>query len=840
MSRRNPLVAVIGTLLLAPGFVHAAGPSALWLEPSLNWHGIDGNWSSTRLFVGEPAQEVDVIVSTSLSELWLVEDSGCGSPLCIDARGGVFNRSASHSWSPLGSWQLGLKASGVNANGDYGMETVVVYDSVRRWQTSFMKLLVAGINDTTAYTGFFGLGITPGNFGGVVAQSPITSLVEQSGTIPSHSYGYTAGAYYAGARGVPMSLTLGGYDAKRFEPHDIKFSLNATTRQPQTLVRAIAASVSDVKQAPTTWSTPSILLSSFNESITALIDSSTPYLWLPPAVCDRFASALNLTWNETLGLYLFSDTNNLERYESAPDLSFTFTLSSADNKDNFGAPMNMSGIVNITISANAFIQSLRYPFRDLIEYGSAAIPYFPLKRAENGSQVIIGRSFLQEAYIITNYETSMFSIHKARFPNNPLRDTSIQTIAAAPNSPYPGPPPEKDTGQKMTQSQIAGAVVGVCLGAIALVTTFVLVRRKRRSFKDDGNENETEECKERYSTTEPDSPMSPTAMTLFRMKTRAKNSQGKMCKKEYKQEGHVEAHEVGADSSHERYEMPAPLPVELDATDTTTGAYFAVPTGEDTLSQSSYERPQQWAKPPQTSILEYPVKPTDANSRAGHAPPPINTHYQPLEYTDSPSPTSSPTQDHYNNRMPSPITPPSDGSTYLGDYPSPIAGFFPARTLSRSTTSNPTMVCTPPSPLGVNNPTVLTRSASSVASSNSQTTYSLPPQPAIQRTPIDSTHVICLGPLPDNVRLPHQLIAQRPPAVQGSGVGLPPMPTIFSENHSRRQSTADTLGSNYTLEEEARVAATRDNATAFGRIDGFDIVHVPQMAHRRYSWEEER
>ncbi len=48
-----------------------------------------------------------------------------------------------------------------------------------------------------------------------------------------------------------MSLTLGGYDANRFEPHNVRFSLNATTRQPQVLVRAITASVSDIAQAPT-------------------------------------------------------------------------------------------------------------------------------------------------------------------------------------------------------------------------------------------------------------------------------------------------------------------------------------------------------------------------------------------------------------------------------------------------------------------------------------------------------------------------------------------------------------------------------------------------------------
>lgn len=833
MSRRSPLCAVVGALLLAPTLIHADKPKALWFEPSLRWYGIDGNWSSTTLFVGEPAQEIDVLVSTSISEVWLVENSGCGSPLCDDARGGVYNRSASKSWSPMGLWQLGLKTIGILANGDYATETVVVYDSVPRWQTSLSKLLVAGINDTAAYTGFFGLGITDGNFGGVVAQGPVASLVQQSGLIPSHSYGYTPGAYYAGERGVPMSLTLGGYDANRFEPHDVQFSLNATTRQPQVLVREIIVSVSDVAQAPTKWSAPSLPLLSFNESITTVIDSSTPYLWLPPAICDRFASTLNLTWNETLRLYIFPNNENLERYRSTPELSFTFTFSSLDNRDNFGSPTNMPGIVNITVSSNAFIQSLQYPFENLIDYGAQAIPYFPLKRAEKGSQLIIGRSFLQEAYIVTNYETSMFSIHKARFPLDPLRDTSIQTIAPSPSSPYPGPPTKKDETHNISQGQIAGVAIGVCLGAIALVTTLVLVRRKRGPFKDRGNENDTEEYKEKYST-EPESPISPVAMTLFRMKTRAKKIQNKAGK----QDSQIEAHEVGADWSHERYEIAAPLPAELDATDTTTSAYFAIPAGDEreTLGQVSYKRPQQWAQPPRARKAENLSKSTGTNSRAApHLPPPINTKYR-----DSPSPTSSPIEEHDMSGVPSPITPHSDGSTYFGDYPSPLVGFFPTRTLSRSTISNPTMGFTPPSSTSVNDLTVPARSASSGASLRSHATTSVTLHPPIQRTPIDSTHVVCLGPLPDSVRFPHQLLIQKPPGIRSHDNVLPTMPTIASENPSRRQSTTDTLGSNYTLEEEARVAATRNYATAFGRIDGFDIVHVPQMAHRRYSWEEDR
>ncbi|KAI0402082.1 aspartic peptidase domain-containing protein [Xylaria palmicola] len=836
MSMRCSLVAVVGTLLLAPGLVQADGPGALWLEPSLKWHGIDGNWSSTTLYVGEPAQELDVVVSTSISEMWVVEDSGCGSPLCNDARGGVFNRNASKSWSPMGVWQLGLKTIGIQANGDYGMETVVVYDSVRRWQTSLNKLLVAGINDTAAYTGFFGLGITDGNFGGVVAQGPLASLVQQSGIIPSHSYGYTAGAYYAGTKGVPMSLTLGGYDSNRFEPHDVQFSLNATTRQPQVLIRGITASVSDVEQAPAEWPTSSMTLSAFNESMIAKIDSSTPYLWLPPAICDRFATALNLTWNETLGLYIFSNNDNLERYRSAPDLSFTFIFSSVDNKNNFGSPNNMPGVVNITVSANAFVQSLQYPFKNIIDYGAPAIPYFPLKRAEDGSQLTIGRSFLQEAYIITNYETERFSIHKALFPEKPLRDTSIQTIPASADSPYPGPAVSKtEDSHNINQNQIAGVVVGVCVGAIALATTVVLLRRRRRSFKDDGNQNKMTDYKENYSATEPESPISPSAMTLFRAKTRAKKCQNKAGK----QEGQIAAHEVAADRSHERYEMPAPLPVELDATDTTTSAYFTVPAGEDTHSQDSYNRPQQWAQPSlQPGVSGAIPGPLHADNRTAHIPPPINTRYR-----DSPSPKSSPVHEYDMNRMPSPVTPPSDGFTYFGDYPSPIGGIFPARTLSSSTAPVPTIIDTPPSPTRVNNSADLVRSESSAAPISSQAAISLPAQSLIQRTPIDSTHVVCLGPLPDNVRLPHQLMIRRPPEVQSHDYVSSIMPSIPPQHHSRRQSTADTLGSNFTLEEEARVAATHQGnqgTSAVGRIDGLDIVHVPQMAHQRYSWEQER
>ncbi|KAI1142412.1 acid protease [Hypoxylon sp. FL0543] len=842
------LATIVGTLLV-PDLVNADDISGLWIEPSLQWYGIDGNWSSIGLFVGEPAQEINVTISTSLSEIWVVESGGCGpTSHCTDARGGVYNTSASQSWSPLGAWQLGLDYLGLGGNGDYGMETVVVYDSVRRWQTSFKKQLVAGINETGYYTGFFGLGITPGRFENVVAQSPIAALVEQDGIIPSHSYGYTAGAYYGGSRGTPLSLTLGGYDANRFEPHDTRFSLNATTRQPEVLVRAIAASVSDPGNAPTPWASPSVPLSFFNESVTALLDSSTPYLWLPEAICDRFAASLNLTWNETFGLYLFPDNYNLERFRSSSNLSFTFTLSSADNHDDFGQPLNVAGVVNITVSANAFIQSLRYPFMNLIDFGAAAIPYFPLRRTSGNGPAILGRSFFQEAYLITNYETASFSVHKAKFPENPLRDTSIQTIAASDNSPYPGPPPRPSQGGGLTQSQTVGLAIGVCfLGIVAVATFFVLRRRKRKRH---ATENPEESLKDEASTIDSSPPTTPMGRIVSKMSRRncpiTKAIKGNI-RKEREEREDDKAFEFAADQSHERYELPAPEPVELDATLTKE----VMDVGREERRTSGYEfAKHQLEQQKQGLVPEYTPRAVEVPARTYHN---IDTvaQYGPLDrIAETPSPASSPTYDNSSNDIPSPLSSRSDWTNRIPEHYSPM-GFVPTQTLTHSS-SNPNFTYAPSSPSSLSSP-----GTNSLARSASTNGFVMPnpppaaPRASFQRAPIDASRVICLGPLPDNFRVPHQT-TEPTETFQPSGTGVvhldgqtfayPPMPPIppteESYRASRRVSTADTLGSNYTVEEEARLAAAREAANTFGRIDGDDLIHIPQPALKRYSWEE--
>lgn len=117
-------------------------------------------------------------------------------PLCATARGGLFDTSSSDSWMSIGAWELGLTDLGYGGNGDYGLETILVSNTLERSVTTVNSALVAAINTTDFYQGMVGVGATQGRFHDKVANPLISQLAESYNTIPGHSYGFTAGASY--------------------------------------------------------------------------------------------------------------------------------------------------------------------------------------------------------------------------------------------------------------------------------------------------------------------------------------------------------------------------------------------------------------------------------------------------------------------------------------------------------------------------------------------------------------------------------------------------------------------------------------------------------------------
>jgi hypothetical protein len=145
----------------------------------------------------------------------------------------------------------------------------------------------------------------------------------------------------------------------------------------------------------------------------------------------------------------------------------------------------------------------------------------------------------------------------------------------------------------------------------------------------------------------------------------------------------------------------------------------------------------------------------------------------------------------------------------------------------------------------------------------------IPPSPSYQRTPIDPSRVICLGPLPENVQLP-RLQPSLPRLVTPDGRMIEPRPhtnsplsPLSGASGHRRRSTS-TLGSNFTEEEVDRIGETSRHGSSSSRrppdaqsetkqdtdeiprspasmIDpGSELIHVPQLAEKRYSWENTR
>ena len=104
-----------------------------------------------------------------------------------------------------------MNYTGMGGNGDYGLETLAFVNRVTRFTSAIDGALVAAINDTDYYQGYVGVGVTQGRFGANLTNPFISQLAQTYGTIPSHGYGYTAGAYYRNGKS-PIHHPLCGSD----------------------------------------------------------------------------------------------------------------------------------------------------------------------------------------------------------------------------------------------------------------------------------------------------------------------------------------------------------------------------------------------------------------------------------------------------------------------------------------------------------------------------------------------------------------------------------------------------------------------------------------------------
>ncbi|KAL8746887.1 MAG: hypothetical protein Q9190_001152 [Brigantiaea leucoxantha] len=408
--------------------------------------------------VGNPPQSIRVLPSTSGSCLWAVLPLGCNSEdpkRCASLRGDVFDTNKSSTWSEIGLYSLSIweeRPLGYDGNGSYGNDTLKL-----GWPgdglPSIDHQVIAGFATKDFYLGVMGLTPYSVNFSTLYDSRPsILSGLKAQGSIPSLSWAYTAGAYY---QQPPLfgSLTLGGYDRNRFVPNNISIPFSAD------ISRGLLVGV----QSISTDTTGSPLL---KDGIYAFIDSLVPSIWLPIEVCDAFERAFNLFWNATMEMYFVNDTIHEHLLNQKANVSFRI------GRTSYGGDT-----IDIIMPYESFDLTIGSPLFESPQR------YFPLKRAQNYTQYTLGRVFLQQAYIIADYERSQFSVSQALTSLISSKQDIVTILSPTTNSTDQNPQ-ERQT-HSLSRGQLAGILTGSLLFTACILgaLTFLGIRRRQRGTK---------------------------------------------------------------------------------------------------------------------------------------------------------------------------------------------------------------------------------------------------------------------------------------------------------------------------------------------------------------------
>lgn len=165
---------------------------------------------------------------------------------------------------------------------------------------------------------------------------------------------------------VQGSLTLGGYDSSRFNiEKNVTFSFN------NDVARRLVVQLRSINYVPTGLSTVTTSTTLMSGTISIFVDSTIPYIYLPTAVCDRFASAFGLEWDDVNRIYTLNDTMHTKLQATNPRFTFTIANTAGD-------------IVNIEFPYAAFDSKASFP---VIPLENNATNLFPLRRAANDTRM---------------------------------------------------------------------------------------------------------------------------------------------------------------------------------------------------------------------------------------------------------------------------------------------------------------------------------------------------------------------------------------------------------------------------------------------------------------------
>jgi hypothetical protein len=356
---------------------------------------------------------------------------------CDDARGGTL-RDNSSTWygSSLDAEYPAFSDFGFkNITKVFGGNSLALGTQNTTTQSSssksISKLLHIEISSWTfSWMGILGLDIDPYRIWTVDARGNRTRLAEvpedtlltqlkRDKVIPSRSWAYTAGSRWRkqtdthgqkyenltycpdGSNGAQGSLVLGGYDERRMIRNDVVFPFGKDRLRLHVVwVERITLAGNSLGRGNATFD-----LSRTNYK--CLVDSTRPFIYLPPQVYDDIVQTLGLQYDNRTERLIIPDGAMKTLQQRQPSLSFQIAPLDRDQK-----PANRSA-VTITLPFESLILRTDYTMATK----NQSFRYVPLQKTTNSSLYVLGRAFLQNAYFVSDYERNSFSIHQAVLRN---------------------------------------------------------------------------------------------------------------------------------------------------------------------------------------------------------------------------------------------------------------------------------------------------------------------------------------------------------------------------------------------------------------------------------------
>jgi hypothetical protein len=183
------------------------------------------------------------------------------------------------------------------------------------------------------------------------------------------------------------------------------------------------------------------------------IDSLATQLWLPLDICRSFEEAFNLEWDEASELYLVNETLHTSLLER--DITVDITVGQHPNQITLDFPYSM------------FDLKVGPP------YVETKTHYFPLHRANSTYAYILGRTFLQRAYLTADHDRRIFNLSRAVYdPKAANRIFNIAPPTDAEKMQTTNPKPSNKHVRAPSQAAIAAISIGLSAVVIALCVLY--------------------------------------------------------------------------------------------------------------------------------------------------------------------------------------------------------------------------------------------------------------------------------------------------------------------------------------------------------------------------------